>query len=98
MDGFIVDLIFILATATVFSVIARSLKQPFIPAYVIAGILIGPFGLKLITDINIITAFAEFGVALLLFVIGLELNLKKLKVVGKVSVRLNHCFHQFQAE
>ncbi len=85
MDGFIVDLIFILATATVFSVIARSLKQPFIPAYVIAGILIGPFGLKLITDINIITAFAEFGVALLLFVIGLELNLKKLKVVGKVS-------------
>jgi len=42
--------------------------------YLAAGALIGPFGLALITDVNAIMHFAEFGVVLLLFVIGLELQ------------------------
>ncbi len=86
MDVFIIDLMFILIAATFLSIIARAIKQPSIPAYVLAGIIIGPIGFRLITDTQIIATFAEFGVALLLFVIGLEMNIKKLKVVGKASI------------
>ncbi len=46
--------------------------------YLLAGIAIGPWGLGLIRDVQAIMHFAEFGVVLLLFLIGLELNPKKL--------------------
>lgn len=45
--------------------------------YLLAGVAIGPWGLGLISDVNAILHFAEFGVVLLLFLIGLELNPKK---------------------
>ncbi|SJN58422.1 Glutathione-regulated potassium-efflux system protein KefC [Vibrio gazogenes] len=46
--------------------------------YLLAGVAIGPWGLGLISDVDAILHFAEFGVVLLLFVIGLELNPRKL--------------------
>lgn len=46
--------------------------------YLLAGVAIGPWGLGLISDVQAILHFAEFGVVLLLFLIGLELNPKKL--------------------
>lgn len=46
--------------------------------YLIAGVIIGPWGLGLISDVNAILHFSEFGVVMLLFLIGLELNIKKL--------------------
>ncbi|TAL03404.1 MAG: glutathione-regulated potassium-efflux system protein KefB [Rhodospirillaceae bacterium] len=46
--------------------------------YLVAGALIGPAGLRLITDVDAISQFAEFGVVLLLFVIGLELQPRRL--------------------
>src|SRR5215211_2582054 len=46
--------------------------------YLAAGIAIGPFGLKLFQDPNAILSVAEFGVVLLLFVIGLELKPSRL--------------------
>ncbi|MCE0493985.1 glutathione-regulated potassium-efflux system protein KefB [Vibrio salinus] len=46
--------------------------------YLIAGVIIGPWGLGLINDVDEILHFAEFGVVMLLFLIGLELNIKKL--------------------
>ena len=46
--------------------------------YLIAGIAIGPWGLGLISDVDSVMHFSEFGVVLLLFLIGLELNPKKL--------------------
>ena len=46
--------------------------------YLLAGVVIGPWGLGLISDVDAILHFAEFGVVLLLFLIGLELNPKKL--------------------
>ena len=46
--------------------------------YLLAGVVIGPWGLSLISDVEAILHFAEFGVVLLLFLIGLELNPKKL--------------------
>ncbi|MBR9789076.1 MAG: glutathione-regulated potassium-efflux system protein KefB [Vibrionaceae bacterium] len=64
------------------AVIAVPLAQRFglgaVLGYLLAGVLIGPWGLGLISDVDAILHFAELGVVLLLFLIGLELNPKKL--------------------
>jgi Kef-type K+ transport system membrane component KefB len=52
--------------------------------YLIAGVVIGPWGLKLITDVPTILQFSEIGVVLLLFIIGLELQPSRLRVMRKV--------------
>ena len=65
----------------------RLLKQPLIVAYIIAGIVSGPLFLNLINNQGgTYQAFAEFGIVLLLFVIGLNLNFSHLKKIGKVSL------------
>ncbi|MGF1910174.1 glutathione-regulated potassium-efflux system protein KefB [Vibrio kasasachensis] len=64
------------------AVVAVPLAQRFglgsVLGYLLAGVAIGPWGLGLIRDVDAILHFAEFGVVLLLFLIGLELNPKKL--------------------
>ncbi|HIJ11135.1 TPA: hypothetical protein HA278_03710 [Candidatus Woesearchaeota archaeon] len=75
----------VLIVATIVGYLAKLLKQPLIPAYILAGVLIGPFGLGLIKESDIIIALSEIGIAFLLFIVGLEIDLKKLKEVGLVS-------------
>ena len=58
--------------------LARALGLGSIIGYLAAGIAIGPWGLKLVTDPQSIVGFAEFGVVLMLFLIGLELEPKRL--------------------
>ena len=58
--------------------IAKRLGLGAVLGYLLAGVVIGPWGLRIITDVNDILHFAEFGVVLLLFLIGLELNPKRL--------------------
>jgi len=62
------------------------LKQPLIIGYLIAGIIISPFSFGLIsnTAIQTLSIFAEIGVILLLFTIGLEFPVRKLKAIGRV--------------
>lgn len=55
--------------------ILRLLKQPYIIAYIIAGLLIGKDGFGLVTNDASIRAFGEFGLILLLFFIGMEISL-----------------------
>lgn len=70
--------------ATVFAYLASMIHQPLILAYVVAGVIIGPqFGLGLVQSQEDIQTISEIGLILLLFIIGLELNLKKLKESGK---------------
>ncbi len=67
--------------------VIRLLRQPLLVAYIVAGIFCGPFFLNLIDgDQKIFDSMAQFGVALLLFMIGLSLNLNHLKKIGKVAV------------
>lgn len=68
------------------SFIIRLLKQPLIVGYIIAGILAGPLFLKVITATDTFTAFSEFGIALLLFIVGLGLNPKLIREVGTVAL------------
>ncbi len=51
--------------------------------YLVAGIIIGPFGLRLVTDVDSILHFSELGVVLLLFIIGLELQPSRLWVLRR---------------
>jgi len=74
----------IIIIATVFAFIIKKLKQPLIPAYIITGLLIGPI-YGLITNNELITTLSEIGIAFLLFIVGLEMNMKKLKEVAVVA-------------
>ncbi len=67
-----------LAAAVVAVPIARRLGLGAVLGYLLAGIAIGPWGLGLIREVEDILHFAEFGVVLLLFVIGLELEPRRL--------------------
>jgi glutathione-regulated potassium-efflux system ancillary protein KefC/glutathione-regulated potassium-efflux system protein KefB len=70
------------------TVIAVPLFQRFrlsaVLAYLASGMLIGPYGLRLVSDVESILHFAEFGVVLLLFVIGLELQPSRLLALRRV--------------
>lgn len=74
----------ILIVAGIGAYFARVLKQPLIPAYIIAGIILGPV-FHLITDKSLISALSEIGITFMLFSVGLELNLRKLREIGKVA-------------
>ncbi len=74
----------VIITASILGLITRLFKQPLILAYIFAGILIGPV-LGFITNQEAINILAHFGVAFLLFLVGLELNINKLKNLGLVT-------------
>lgn len=80
------ELTLVIAFAVAVSLIMRALRQPLMIGHIITGILVGPAVFNIVQDIHTIEIFAEFGVALLLFTIGLGLNLHILKDIGKVAI------------
>jgi len=82
----VADLGLCLVVAGLFSVVFVKLRIPAIAALLGAGVLLGPAGLEAIRDSASIDTIANLGLTLLLFVIGLEVNLKGLLASGKVLV------------
>jgi glutathione-regulated potassium-efflux system ancillary protein KefC len=76
--GFLHDALIYLAAAVICVPLAKRVGLGSVLGYLIAGVLIGPFGFGLITGVQSTMHFAEFGVVLMLFLIGLELDLKRL--------------------
>jgi Kef-type K+ transport system membrane component KefB len=66
--------------------IVRILKQPIIIGYIITGILVSPTFFDIVKSVDIFRTLSEIGVALLLFMVGIHLNPKIIKEVGKVSL------------
>jgi len=64
----------------------KLIRQPLILGYILAGLLVGPSVLGLITSVETFEAFSEIGIALLLFIIGMGMNVSELKKLGKVVV------------
>lgn len=62
------------------------LRQPVVLGYIIAGVASGPYALKLVENEEVVNAFADLGLVLLMFSLGLEFNIRKLRKVGAVSV------------
>jgi len=71
------------AAAALLALLGHRLRQPLILAYLVTGVLIGPVGLNLVKDRASIQTVAEIGLILLLFMIGLEIDLKKLVAAGR---------------
>ncbi|MBL7959326.1 cation:proton antiporter, partial [bacterium] len=73
--------------ATVLAFLAHFAKQPLLLAYIAAGVVIGPkIGFAFVKSEEDIAVIAEIGLILLLFMIGLEIDMKKLKESGKALI------------
>jgi Kef-type K+ transport system membrane component KefB/Trk K+ transport system NAD-binding subunit len=81
-----IELSLIIAIGTGVSILMRLLKQPLIIGYIITGLLVGPTVFDLVTSGETLTVFSDMGIALLLFLVGLGLNPRVIKEVGKVAV------------
>jgi len=78
-----IDALIYLAAAVICVPIAKRLGLGAVLGYLIAGAVIGPWGLRFIADVETTMHFSEFGVVLMLFVIGLELEPKRLMTMRK---------------
>lgn len=76
----------VLFSATVLGVLARVLKQPLVVAYIFAGLALSFTGIISTQNKDFFTLLGEIGVTFLLFLVGIELSVKQLQSVGKVSV------------
>ncbi len=77
------SLVIVLGTAV--ALIMRLIRQPLIIGHILTGIIVGPSVLHMVKSPDTIEIFSSIGIALLLFIIGLGLNPKVIKEVGKVA-------------
>lgn len=82
------DFTIIMIAASIMAMVSYKLKQPMVIGYIIAGMIIGPFTppFSLISNFDVLNLFAEIGVILLLFVVGMEFPIEKLKKIGKKAL------------
>ena len=82
------DFAVIMIVAAIMLFITHKLKQSMVIGYLIAGMIIGPYTppFSLIKEIETVNIFAELGIIMLLFVIGIEFPIAKLKQIGKISM------------
>ena len=78
------DIVLILLVSIPVIVIFNRIQLPSIVGFLIAGIILGPFGFEVITNYSEIEAIAEIGLILLLFSIGLEISIKELLNIKKL--------------
>lgn len=83
-DGIFSNLSLVIVIAAAVAFFMRAIKQPPILGYILSGIIVGPAVLNLIRDPKTFDTFANLGIALLLFIIGLGLNIAIIKRLGKV--------------
>jgi CPA2 family monovalent cation:H+ antiporter-2 len=79
------DIVMILAVALLLGIVAERLKQNALLGYLLSGVLLGPSGLGLVRQVEGVRQLAEVGIALLLFTIGLEFSLRRLRELGAVA-------------
>lgn len=86
MNAVFLELTVVLILAGAIAVLVSFLRQPSIIAYIIAGLIIGPFGYNKLQQGELLNGLAEIGITLLLFMIGLELDFSQLKRIGKTVI------------
>ena len=84
--SFLQDLAVVMIAAGIVTVLFQRLKQPVVLGYIVAGILIGPHLLELIKGQDDIKSLAELGMLFLMFSLGLEFNLRKLRRVAATAL------------
>jgi len=83
----LLDLGYIVVTAAAFAFVGKLVRMPSIVAYIFAGMLLGPI-LHVVELDHSLEMISELGIALLLFLVGLELSLQKVRDLGKVALVL----------
>ncbi len=86
-SGFLLDLTTVLGASAIGGYASNRLKQPVLLGYLLAGLVIGPLGLRLIHDAEAIQGLAELGVAFLLFSLGVQFSLAELNRVRNVALQ-----------
>jgi predicted Kef-type K+ transport protein len=76
----------ILAVAAVVGLLANRLRQPLIVGFIGVGILVGPVGTGWVTDVGEIELLARLGISILLFLVGLRLDLHLIRTTGPVAL------------
>ena len=84
-SDFFTEFSIVIAIGAVISLFMRLIKQPLIIGYILTGLVVGPFVLNIFNNNETVDIFANIGIALLLFIIGLGLNPRVVKEVGKVA-------------
>lgn len=82
----LIELVVLLAAAFAMGLIAQRLKQDAIVGHLLAGLALGPGVLGLVRSVDTVIGLAEIGVSLLLFTIGLEFSLPKLRAMGRIAL------------
>ncbi|MFL6434313.1 MAG: cation:proton antiporter, partial [Nitrososphaeraceae archaeon] len=87
-DLIVQDFAVIMIIAAVMLIITHKLRQPMVIGYIVAGMIIGPYTppFSLISSIQTVNVLSELGIIMLLFVIGTEFPIAKLKSVSKISI------------
>src|SRR5216110_3481624 len=80
------DLAIIFAGSLLVILLFHRLKLPALPGFIVAGVLLGPNALGLVSDVHQVESLAEVGVILLLFTIGIEFSLSRLREMGRQVV------------
>jgi Kef-type K+ transport system membrane component KefB len=76
----------VLAIAAVVAFLAHQARQPLIVAFIAVGIIVGPSGLELLRETESLELFANLGIAILLFLVGLKLDIRLVQKMGKVAL------------
>ena len=87
-DTIVQDFAVIMIVAAIMVLLTYKLKQPMVLGYILAGMIIGPYTppFPLLQDIDTINIFAELGIIMLLFIIGTNFPIQKLRSVGRISI------------
>ncbi len=80
------ELTVLLVITTVVCIAVRQLKQPLVVGYIVAGIIAGPYGLNVLSAHDELEFFSKVGIVFLLFIVGLHLNPRVIREVGRVSL------------
>jgi Kef-type K+ transport system membrane component KefB len=80
------QLTFVLLVAGLIALLVSLLKQPSVIAFILTGVLVGALGYSQIHQLSIFSDLGEIGITLLLFMVGLELDMRRLKELGRVVI------------
>ncbi|MGF1538266.1 MAG: cation:proton antiporter [Elainellaceae cyanobacterium] len=83
----ILDFTLVLGISAAGGYVAHRLRQPALLGYIISGVVIGPFGLGLLSEVEQIQALAEIGVAFLLFALGVEFSIANFRRVKRIALQ-----------
>ncbi|MGH7674546.1 MAG: cation:proton antiporter, partial [Gemmatimonadales bacterium] len=77
------DLAVVFTGSLIVALAFSRLRLPALPGFIVAGALLGPNGLRLVSDVHRVESLAEVGVIFLLYSVGIEFSLSRMRQMGR---------------